>query len=96
MNAPATSPEPFTEAALRPATRERLDRICMAAWDCRIDRRVTPEGFRRMVLRTLREVARDTRHACVERIAEIDGRHLISPEEALTCAQHRAMNARAI
>lgn len=78
---------------LRPETRERIDRLCMAAWNGRI----SPEAFRGLVLSTLREQDRDTRHACAE---AVHANHPQYPSTEVCAAimqcRRNCMNAHAI
>ncbi len=88
MNAPAPAP---TTTAVRPATRERIDRLASRVADY-----LTPgqlAAFREIVEHELRCQDRDTRHACAEAVVALAGD---MGECMASTASQACMNAHAI
>lgn len=73
---------------MKPSTQERVDRITLAAFNGRI----SEEAFRGLVLSTLKEQDRDTRHACAEAVINLP--HSIRNEIDSVRAHQACMNVR--
>lgn len=78
---------------MNPLTQTRIDRIVTAAYHGQI----SEEALRGLILSTLREQDRDTRHACAEAIAFSTVQPCSSEtNEAIARAHSACMNAHAI
>ena len=78
---------------MKPETQKRVDRLCQAAWNGRI----SPESLRGLVLATLKEQDRDTRHACAEAVCfSTVERAIPEVNDAITRAHGACINTVAV